>query len=76
LPILNSFKRKVDPGEYNGASLLGLKGIVIKSHGSANRRSFSQAIREAVLEVDKNVPQLISKQIEVFLDKPVVENKD
>ncbi len=75
LPILNSFKRKVDPGEYNGASLLGLRGIVIKSHGSANRRSFSQAIREAVLEVDKNVPQLISKQIEVFLDKPALDNK-
>jgi len=70
MPILNSFKRKVDPGEYNGASLLGLRGIVIKSHGSANRRSYAQAIREAVLEVDKNVPQLISKQIETFLQTP------
>ncbi|MFK5985403.1 MAG: phosphate acyltransferase PlsX [Pseudomonadota bacterium] len=67
MPILNSFKQKVDPGEYNGASLLGLRGIVIKSHGSANRRSFAQAIREAALEVDKNVPELISKQVEVFL---------
>lgn len=67
MPILNSFKRKVDPGEYNGASLLGLRGIVIKSHGSADRNSYAQAIREAVLEVDKNVPQLISKQIEEFL---------
>ncbi len=75
IPIFNSFKQKVDPGEYNGASLLGLRGIVIKSHGSANRRSFSQAIREAVLEVDKNVPQLISKQIEVFLDKLTPANK-
>ncbi|MFK5895330.1 MAG: phosphate acyltransferase PlsX [Pseudomonadota bacterium] len=74
LPILNSFKRKVDPGEYNGASLLGLRGIVIKSHGSANRRSFAQAIREAVLEVDKNVPQLISKQIEAFLEKSSSDN--
>ncbi len=67
LPILNAFKQKVDPGEYNGASLLGLKGIVIKSHGSANRRSFAQAIREAILEVDNNVPELISKQVEVLL---------
>jgi phosphate acyltransferase len=71
MPILNSFKQKVDPGEYNGASLLGLRGIVIKSHGSANRRSFAQAIREAVLEVEKNVPQLISKQIETFLGAQV-----
>lgn len=69
LPILNAFKRKVDPGEYNGASLLGLRGIVIKSHGSANQRSFAQAIREAILEVDKNVPELISKQVAVLLKK-------
>jgi phosphate acyltransferase len=67
LPILTAFKKKVDPGEYNGASLLGLKGIVIKSHGSANQYSFSQAIREAIREVDKNVPELIDKQIGAFL---------
>jgi glycerol-3-phosphate acyltransferase PlsX len=71
LPILTAFKKKVDPGEYNGASLLGLKGIVIKSHGSANQYSFSQAIREAIREVDKNVPQLINKQIGAFLSSTV-----
>lgn len=68
IPILNAFKKKVDPGGYNGASLLGLKGIVIKSHGSANQSSFAQAIREAMLEVDKNVPELINKQIGKFLN--------
>ncbi len=70
LPVLNAFKSKVDPSEYNGASLLGLKGIVIKSHGSAQRRSFAQAIRQAVLEVDKNVPLLIANQIEKTLNSP------
>lgn len=74
LPILNAFKRKVDPGEYNGASLLGLKGIVIKSHGSANQHSFAQAIKEAILEVEKNVPQLIDKQIGNFLSSTLTDN--
>ncbi|MBF0265674.1 MAG: phosphate acyltransferase PlsX [Gammaproteobacteria bacterium] len=64
LPVLNDFKKQVDPSEYNGASLLGLKGIVIKSHGGADQRGFAQAIREAIIEAKKDVPQLISKQIE------------
>lgn len=69
--ILTRFKKQIDPGEYNGASLLGLKGIVVKSHGGADRRAFAQAIRVALLEVEKNVPQRISKQIEQLLvNKP------
>ena len=44
LPVLNAFKRRVDHREYNGASLLGLRGIVIKSHGSADRLAFLRAI--------------------------------
>ena len=64
MPVLNDFKKQVDPSEYNGASLLGLRGIVVKSHGGANQRGFAQAIREAIIEAKKNVPELISKQIE------------
>jgi glycerol-3-phosphate acyltransferase PlsX len=45
LPVLNRFKRRVDHRRYNGASLLGLKGIVIKSHGSADVYAFECAIR-------------------------------
>lgn len=45
LPVLNRFKRRVDHRRYNGASLLGLKGIVIKSHGSADAYAFECAIR-------------------------------
>ena len=51
LPVLNSFKRRVDHREYNGASLLGLRGIVIKSHGSADRLAFRRAIERGAEEV-------------------------
>ncbi len=64
LPVLQAVQRKIDPRNYNGASFLGLQGIVIKSHGCADVVSFSNAIKEALLEVDKNVPQRIGKQLE------------
>ncbi len=64
LPVLKAFRKRIDPREYNGASLLGLQGIVIKSHGSADTLSFSNAIREAMLEVKNNVPARITKQLE------------
>ena len=67
MPVLNAFKKKVDPRIYNGASLVGLRGIVIKSHGGADAFSFSNAIKVAVLEVDNDVPQRISKVLEETL---------
>ncbi len=69
LPVLRAFRRRIDPRAYNGASLVGLQGIVIKSHGSADAFSFSRAIDEAVLEVKKNVPERISRQIETFMQE-------
>jgi glycerol-3-phosphate acyltransferase PlsX len=66
-PVLKSIKRKIDPRHYNGASLLGLRGIVIKSHGSADKVSFANAIKEAMLEVEKNVPERISTRLEELL---------
>ena len=66
-PVLNGFKNKVDPRAYNGASFLGLKGIVVKSHGGADIYSFSQAIKVAILEVDQNVPEKISDMLEKTL---------
>ena len=50
LPAINAFKRRVDPRRYNGATLLGLRGIVVKSHGSADAFAFGFAIRRAVEE--------------------------
>ena len=67
MPVLKAFKSRIDPRVYNGATLVGLRGIVIKSHGSADIFSFSNAIREAVLEVEKNVPVMISEELEKLL---------
>jgi phosphate acyltransferase len=59
MPVLKAFKDRVDPRHYNGASFLGLNGIVIKSHGSADAVSFASAIRVALIEVEKSVPRRI-----------------
>lgn len=67
MPVLNAFKKRIDPRRYNGGSLLGLQGIVIKSHGSADVVSFGNAIGIARTEVDKKVAQRIDKQLEQLL---------
>ncbi len=67
VPVLKALKKRVDPRRYNGASLLGLRGIVVKSHGSADRLSFAHAIEVAMLEVQKGVPELISEHLETFM---------
>lgn len=67
MQVLKEFKNSIDPRRYNGASLLGLQGIVIKSHGGADAYSFEHAISMALLEAKKKVPQLIDKQLENFL---------
>lgn len=64
LPILNSLTAKLDPRRYNGASLVGLNGIVIKSHGGADQVAFQQAIKTAMIEVEKAVPDQIRKMLE------------
>lgn len=66
-PMIKSLRRKTDPRRYNGASLLGLRGIVIKSHGRADKVSFAHAIQEAIVEVQKNVPDRISSLLESLL---------
>jgi glycerol-3-phosphate acyltransferase PlsX len=62
-PVFNALKARMDPGRYNGASLLGLRGIVIKSHGSADVYAFGQAMHRAVEEVRNEVPQRIERQM-------------
>lgn len=66
MPVLKSVRRRLDPRRYNGASLLGLNGIVIKSHGSADTSSFFNAIKIASIEIEKDVPQRISRAIESY----------
>jgi len=68
-PVLKSFKKTFDPGRYNGASLLGLRGIVIKSHGGADAPAFANAIDIALLEGEKQVPQAISSRLETILNQ-------
>jgi phosphate acyltransferase len=63
MPVLKRFKRQFDPGEYNGASLLGLRGVVIKSHGSADRAAFVRAIERAADEVRNDLVGRITAQI-------------
>jgi glycerol-3-phosphate acyltransferase PlsX len=53
----------MDPAKYNGASLLGLRNIVIKSHGSADARAFGYALERAVDEVRNEVPERIAKRM-------------
>ncbi len=69
MPVLKAFRKRIDPRAYNGASLLGLQGIVIKSHGGADQYAFGKAILEARKEVIKDVPNMISKQLETHLTK-------
>jgi phosphate acyltransferase len=47
LPVLSRFKHRVDPRRYNGAALLGLRGLVFKSHGSADAYAFEHALARA-----------------------------
>jgi len=68
MPVLKSFKTRVDHRRYNGASLLGLNDIVIKSHGGADIYAFGQAIEVARREVEKAVPQCISTHLDALLD--------
>ena len=63
LPVLNAFKKRFDPRRYNGASLVGLRGIVVKSHGNADQVSLANAIRVAMLEVEQGVPDRIGQRV-------------
>jgi len=54
---------RFEPSKHNGAPLLGLRGVVVKSHGNANRRALGHAIREAVVEAERQVPRLIESMI-------------
>ena len=63
LPVLNNFKKRVDHRRYNGATLLGLRGIVVKSHGSADAFSFSNALERAAEEARSGVLERISARV-------------
>ncbi len=66
-PILRSLYQGIDPVFYNGASFLGLQGIVIKSHGHSDEAGFFRAICEAVREVDNDIPGRLAQDVATML---------
>ena len=70
-PVLRFLKKQVDPANYNGACLIGLRGIVIKSHGGANIAAFLNAIGEAVKQAQQNIPALVEQEMATLLS-PIV----
>ncbi len=66
LPVIRAFKRKMDPRRYNGASLLGLNGVIIKSHGSADAFAFEQALIRGVEEVRGGLLRRIAEQVGAY----------
>lgn len=63
-PALNGIKARLDPRAYNGASMVGLAGVVIKSHGGADRAAFGSAVRVAITEARNGVPDQIAGLME------------
>lgn len=60
LPVLKAFQWRLDPRRYNGASLLGLKGVVVKSHGSADSFAFRHALEQAAEAARQRLPEKIA----------------
>jgi phosphate acyltransferase len=71
-PVLMQLKKRMDPARYNGASLIGLNGIVIKSHGGATEEAFRCAIEQAALQVENKVVDLVREQIAMFIQQGVL----
>lgn len=62
-PALNKLQQRIDPSQYNGASLLGLKSVVIKSHGGATQQGFHHALSVAIAEAERGLPALIESRL-------------
>lgn len=69
-PIFKTIKLKIDPTYFNGANFVGLRGIVVKSHGSASIEASVNAISEAYLLVLQNIPEKIENRLVDLLEEP------
>ena len=65
-PALRRILARFEPSKHNGAPLLGLRNVVVKSHGNADREAMTHAILEAVEEARQNVPQSIESMIQDY----------
>src|SRR5205814_5961865 len=63
LPVIKRFRQRVDHRRYNGAALLGLRGIVVKSHGSADRLAFATALARAATEVRHGLIERLGEEL-------------
>ena len=67
LPLFKRLKADLAPARHNGASLLGLQGIVVKSHGSAGVQGFQSAIQRALIEIQEDLPRRLHGQLDEVL---------
>lgn len=65
--VMKNFEAQINPQQFNGASLLGLRGSIIKSHGNATVEGFAYAIRQAMREVENAIPELIAKKVAAII---------
>lgn len=73
LPMLRGLRKDFSPEQYNGASFLGLQGVVVKSHGAADVIAFKSALRHAYTEVEENLQTRLSKQISSLLEDVLLQ---
>jgi len=62
-PSLNALRTRLNPSRYNGATMVGLNGIVIKSHGGADLFGFQRAIEVAIQEARNGIPARIAERL-------------
>ncbi len=67
LPLMRRLQADLAPARHNGASFLGLQGIVVKSHGSAGVQGFQSAIARALIEIQENLPHRLHGRLEDLL---------
>ena len=67
-PVMKAFRARFDPRVYNGATLVGLKGVVVKSHGGADEVALANALRIAALEIEDDVPATIAAQLDTAMN--------
>ncbi len=69
LPLLKKLLKRFNPDQFNGATLIGLRGVVVKSHGAADLKATQYAIQRALIEAEQQVPERISDQLEFLLNQ-------
>jgi len=62
-PVLDRVREKLDPRRYNGACMVGITAVVVKSHGSADRVAFAQAVATAATAMRRGLPAAIARAL-------------